>query len=38
MTHMDFNISAALHLASRGEGILFDPENKDVSRDDNDEL
>ena len=23
MTHMDYNISAALHLASRGEGYLY---------------
>jgi len=26
LTHMDFNIGAALHLASKGEGILYNPD------------
>ena len=28
LTHMDFNIGAALHLASKGEGILYNPDEK----------
>jgi len=26
LTHMDFNIGAALHLASQGDGILYTPD------------
>jgi len=29
LTHMDFNIGAALHLASQGDGILYNPENQE---------
>jgi len=31
LTHMDYNIGAALHLASKGEGILYqETESKEV--------
>ena len=29
LTHMDFNIGAALHLASKGEGVLYNPDGKE---------
>ena len=31
ITHMDFNIGLALHLASKGEGYIFDDPEKKVA-------
>lgn len=32
MSHMDFNIAAALHLASQGEGRIYNEDSVDVSK------